>query len=81
MENNQNVKVIVTNPYTQQHFEKQIQITDYSLNEVLDELNIQFPVVENTGISLWDSELNIYIYCGNYPLDTYIAIPKQNIVK
>jgi hypothetical protein len=81
MENKQNMQVIITNPYTQEVYEIQVQISDYSLNDLLDEVNSEFPIVENTGISIWDTELNIYIYCGNYPLDTYIAIPKNNIVK
>jgi hypothetical protein len=71
------VHVIINNPYTNQTYENNQYINDSSLNEILEEINNLFPIVENTGISIYDDELNLYIYCGNYPLNTYIAIPQK----
>ena len=76
MNDKQSIYVMITNPYTQQSFEKNLLITEHSLNEVLDEINNEFPIADNTGVSIWDNDLNLYIYCGNYPLNSYVTLPQ-----
>jgi hypothetical protein len=78
MNDKQSIFAIITNPYTQQSYEKEIIISEYSLNDVLNKINNEFPIAENTGVSLWDNDLNLFIYCGNYPLNSYVTLPQVN---
>lgn len=77
-----NIHVIITNPYTEQIYNYDVNISEYTLNEVIDEItsNNVFVINENTGISIYDNDLKFFIFCGNYPLNTLVTIEKIDTV-
>jgi hypothetical protein len=80
------VHIVIVYPYSTQTYETDVHISinnnQINLNEVVEEIKSNdFKIPDNTAISVWDRDLQYFIYCGLTPLDTNITIPKNNTVK
>ncbi len=47
----------------------------FILNDLINEIIDDYPVLNNTAISYWDDDLQTYVYCGVIPLNYQITLP------
>lgn len=84
-----NVNVHIINSYSGELYNYKdlkteiVNENSFYLNGILDEVHQKSLNVENCIISFFDKDLDAYIHCGKYPLDTMIKLPivEENFFK